>query len=86
MAHEVVLMLDMNTYIGYKGELHDLCVKHNLVDTISILNPDIETKPTYLYGTKRINYIFTTDALAEIPIKGGHHAFHQHILSDHKKG
>ena len=55
MDHEVVLMADMNEYIGDKGEIRDFFVRNSLVDTISILNPDIETDPTYLYGTKRIN-------------------------------
>ena len=69
MDHEVFFMADMNKYSGDKGELHGFCVKNSLVDTIYILNLDIETDPTYLYGTKRINYIFTTDVLAETPIK-----------------
>lgn len=82
--HEVILMSDMNEYTGDMGELSEFCTTCDLVDTVALLNPDIETDPTYLYGSKRINYIFTTPALAEIAIKAGHHHFHQHIISDHK--
>ena len=57
---------------------------HNLVDTVALLNPDIENDPTYLYGTKRIDYIFTTPLLAETSIKGEQHQFHQYIVGDHK--
>ena len=77
-------MSDMNEYTGDMGELSEFCTTCDLVDTVALLNPDIETDPTYLYGSKRIDYIFTTPALAEISIKTGHHRFHQHIISDHK--
>ena len=80
----MILMSDMNEYIEDIGDLNELCTKHNLVDTVALLNPDIEQDPTYLYGSKRIDYIFTTYVLAEIALKAGHHHFHQHIISDHK--
>ena len=53
MDHEVFFMADMNKYSGDKGELHDFCTKNSLVDTISILNLDIETDPMYLYWNKK---------------------------------
>ena len=56
--HEVILMSDMNENTGVIGDLSELCTNYDLVDTVALLNPDIEADPTYLYGSKRINYIF----------------------------
>lgn len=63
-------MADMNEYTGDKGALHAFCVENYLVDMVVLLNPDIEKGPTYMYGRKRIDYIFTTSALAGVALKG----------------
>lgn len=63
-------MADMNEYTGDNWALHDLCVETDLVDTVALLNPDIETYPTYMYGRKQIDYIFTTPAFSGVALKG----------------
>ena len=68
---KIILMADMNEYMEDKGALHDFCVKHNLTDSVALLNPDIEMDPAYMYGCKIIYYIFTTSTLAELAIRGG---------------
>jgi len=77
-------MADMNEYIGDKRGLADFTMECNLVDSVSLLNPDLESDPTYLWGSKRIDYIFVTPSLAEVALKAGHHQFHQHFITDHK--
>ena len=52
---------------------------NNLVDSVSLLNPDLEKDPTYLWGSKRIDYIFVTPVLAEVALKAEHHQFHQYF-------
>ena len=84
VSNEVILMADMNEYIGDKGELADFLLECDLVDYVSLLNPYLELDPTYLWASKRIDYIFVTPALAEVALKAGHHQFHQHFISDHK--
>ena len=54
------------------------------MDTIALLNPDIEGDPTHMYGSKQIDYISISPALAEIVTKGGHHHSHQNIIRDHR--
>lgn len=41
MKREIILMADMNEYIGDKGALRDFCVTYNLVDSVALLNHDI---------------------------------------------
>ena len=48
------------------------------------MNPDLETDPTYLWGSKRIDYILVSPPLVEVAVKAGHHQYHQHFISDHK--
>ena len=83
MVHEIILMADMNEYIGEKGDLCNFCLETDLINSISLLNPDLEGGPTHLWGAKRLDYIFVTPGLAEVALKAGHHQFHQHFISDH---
>ena len=78
-------MAYMNKYTGDKEALYDFCVDTDLIDTVALVNPGVEKDLTYIYGRKRIDYIFTSPALAAVAIKGGDHQFHQHIISDHKE-
>ena len=77
-------MADMNEFIGEKKALHIFCQTTNLIDSISLLNPDLHSDPTYLWGKKRIDYILISPSLAEVAVKAGHHTYHQHFISDHK--
>ena len=77
-------MADMNEFIGEKKALHKFCQSTNLIDSISLLNPDLYSEPTYLCGTKRIDYIFISPSLVEVVVKAGHHNYNQHFVSDHK--
>ena len=36
---EIILMADMNEFIGDKKALHKFCQSKNLIDSISLLNP-----------------------------------------------
>ena len=49
-SNEVILMADMNEYVGDKRGLADFTMECNLVDSVSLLNPDLETDSTYLWG------------------------------------
>ena len=69
---EIILMADMNEYIGDCEEFYDFCQDTTLIDSISLLNSDMEKEPTYLYGSNRIDYIYITPTLAECVIKAGH--------------
>ena len=55
-----------------------------MIDLIAEVNPALETDPTYLWGTKRLDYILVTPGLKDAAIKAGHHPFHQHLVTDHK--
>ena len=55
----------------------------DLIDTISLLNLDIEEDHTYLWRSKRIDCIMMVLALVEVALKEGHHQFNQHFISDH---
>ena len=45
----MVMMVDMNEYISTKGNLHDFCLEHDLIDSVRLLNPTLTSDPTYLY-------------------------------------
>ena len=81
---DIVLMADMNEYIGDKKDLYNFCQSNDLIDSIALMNPDLDNNPTYLRGSKRIGCIFISPALAEVAVKAGHHQFNQHFVSDHK--
>ena len=51
---------------------------------MALLNPDLEQDPTYLWGSKRIDLVLVSPALAGVAVKAGHHNFNQHFVSDHK--
>ena len=68
---KIILMVDLNEYIGDKGALYDFCVENYLVDSVALLNLDIEHEPIYRYGPKQIDYILTTPTLADLAIKWG---------------
>ena len=51
---------------------------------MALLNPDLEQDPTYLWGSKRIDLVLVSSALAGVAVKAGHHNFNQHFVSDHK--
>ena len=66
-------MADMKKYIGERKELYDFCQENNLIDSIKIMKPELKKEPTYLYESKRMDYILITPTLAEIALKAGHH-------------
>ena len=76
-------MADINEYIGNKGNLYDFCQQNNLIDSISLLNPEIEKDSTYLWGPK-VLITFLNPSLIEAALKAGHHDFRQNVISDHK--
>jgi len=80
----LVLMANMNEFIGYSGELYDFCQENDIIDSVSLLNPGLMEDPAYLYGSKRIDYICVTPTLAESPLKARHHQFHQYFITNHK--
>ena len=82
--NEVILMADMNKYIGNQGDLQDFCLYNDLTDTVGLLNPALENDTAYLYGKNRIDYILVSHTSGTPAIKAGHHQFNQHFISDHK--
>ena len=77
-------MADMNECMTLNGTLKDFCSKNDLIDAVGVLNPDLVKDKTYLYGSKRIDFIFLSLSLADIAVKAGHHQFDQYLVSDHK--
>ena len=57
----------------------------DMIDAVSLLNPDMEEESTYLWETKRIEYIVMTPALAEVSLKAGYHQFNQLFISGHTR-
>lgn len=47
---DIIMMVDMNKCIGDKKDLYDFCQQNNLIDSISLLDPDLEKDHTYLWG------------------------------------
>ena len=80
----MILMSDINKYIGSQGDLLDFFIQNDLNDAVGLLNPTLEKDSTYINGTKRIDYIFLSNNLAATAIKAEHHQFYQHFISDHK--
>ena len=77
-------MAGMNECINTNGDLKEFCLDNDLLDTVALMNPSQMDDATYLYGKKRIDYIFITPALTAMAVKAGHHQFDQHFVSDHK--
>ena len=50
---EIILMADMNEFIGEKKDLYDFFQHNDLIDAVSLLDPDLHTDPTYLWGQKK---------------------------------
>ena len=70
---DVILMADMNEFIGDRKDLHDFCQHNDFINGVFLLDPDKHEDHTYLWGTKHIDYILVSPALAELAIKAGHH-------------
>ena len=83
---DIIIMADINKFIGERKDLYDFCQHNDLVDAVFLIGPDIHEDPTYLWGSKRIDNILIPPTLAEIAVKAGHHQFNQHFISDHKGG
>jgi hypothetical protein len=81
--NEVIIMADMNGYIG-EDDLANFCLENALVDVVAMLNPALDKDTTYLWGNKRLDYILASQKMAEVAIKAGHHQFNQNFISDHK--
>ena len=77
-------MADMNESLDEKRGLADFILECNLIDTVSLLNPDLATDPTYVWGSKRIDCILVSPALVEVALKAGHIQFLQYFTMDHK--
>ena len=54
------------------------------MDVISVLNPSLVEDPMYLWGRRRIDFILVSQGALLAAVKGGHHLFNQHVVSDHK--
>ena len=81
---DIILMANMNELMGDKHDLHNFCQQTNLIDSISLLDPELNNDPTYLWSSKRIDYISISLTLAGLAVKAGRHHFNQHFISDHK--
>ena len=81
---DIMLMADMDEYISNKDNIYGFCQWNNLIDSISLLNPELEKDLTYLWGPKRIDYIFINPSLTKSVLKAGHHHFNQKFISYYK--
>ena len=82
--HQTIILMDSNEELKEGNPLHQFMTSTNLVDAITVLNPDLTNDKTYIDGNKRIDHIFLSPNLANIAIRAGHHQFHQYVISDHK--
>jgi len=48
------------------------------------MNPELKKDPTYMYGSKMIDYIIITRTLEETALKVDHRQYHQHFITNHK--
>ena len=83
-GHELIIMMDANEDLREKKDLRTFCEALNLVDAVEMLSPDLVGDQTYLWGRKRLDYIFLSHGVAGAAVKAGHHHFHQYVVSDHK--
>ena len=51
---EVIIMVDMNEFIWGRKYIYDLWQHNDLIDLVSLLDPDMDDDPTCLWGSKRI--------------------------------
>ena len=82
--HEVILMLDANEDIVEKSHFSEFVLEAGLLDAVSLVEPALKDDPTYLWGSRRLDYVLITPGLQSALVKGGHHPFHQHLVTDHK--
>ena len=55
-----------------------------LIDLVPMMEPTLKEDPTYLWGSKRIDFMFISQGLKDAVVNAGHHPFHQHFVTDHK--
>ena len=77
-------MMDANEDLAEESSLKKFVTKVDLLDTVAMMNPELETDTTYLWSKRRIDYAFITPGLRAAVVKAGHHPFHQHLVTDHK--
>ena len=77
-------MADMNKCIGEWKELCDFYQENNLIDSIALMNLELEKDPTHMYESKRIEYILITPTLVETALKARHNQYHQRFIIDQK--
>jgi len=46
----IIAILDMNEFIGEKNDVYCFYQQNNLIDSASLLDPELNTDPTYLWG------------------------------------
>lgn len=44
---DIILMADMDEFIGNKRDLHNFCQQTNLIAFISLLDPELDNDPTH---------------------------------------
>ena len=82
--HETIVMLDSNETLAEGKEFKAFTENVHLTDAMETLDPSLLEDPTYLWGKRRIDYILLSQGVVGAAIKGGHHPFHQYVVSDHK--
>ena len=55
LDNDIILMVDINKLIGDGKDLQLFRQQTNLIDSISLLDPDLNIDPTYLWGCKQID-------------------------------
>jgi hypothetical protein len=81
----IILMIDANTSIDETSSpLQTLFTESSLVDAFHQITGTPCTLPTYTRGSKRIDYIFTSQSLVSYINKAGYLAFYKANESDHR--
>jgi hypothetical protein len=82
--HDVILMGDFNELIGAKlSEMASVVSAGHLTDTYCFRHGLDNEKATYAHGSKRVDYIFTSQRLTEHIRASGAEPFNFRIFSDH---
>ena len=79
-----ILLMDANAVMEDGNDLDRFRSKLGLTDIVTHFKPDLQNDATYLWGSKRLDYILVSNGVLDAAVDAGHHPFPQYIVSDHK--
>jgi exonuclease III len=85
MKTTIILMMDANKGIyDNKGGVQKLLKETSMIDTFSVFTGAMFNIPTYTRGSKRIDFIFTSNNLLKFTRNAGYTRFFDTNESDHR--